>query len=211
MEMLMSPGLAWWLVRREADRFGAHHVRLVPTGGRVEILLDAGHAKDLPPIADMVMPVLAMRLKRLGSRSGWHLDVHQAGFAPAIHLIRRRSDTRLSHPSDWSEAYQMFRDQPEGLLVLIRPDAYLVRHGLTRIPQVDQAEAWRSRDGSTPELYDADQEEGRELALHAALAGRAAVAISSKDDGWWQSLGDCVKVRVLRAQRTPHGLAWDVA
>lgn len=210
MQMQTSPGLAWWTVRREADRRGAHHVRLVPAGGRVECLFDAGRAQaDEPVFSDAVLPVLAMRLQRLGARSGWHFEIHQAGFAPAIHLIRRRSDTKPTHPSDWAQAYRLFRENPEGLLVLIQPDAYLVRHGLLKLKSAAEAGDWRSHDDLVPDVYDADDETGRELALQAALAGRSAVAVGSVGNDWWEPVTGTVAVRVLRAHRTPHGLAWE--
>jgi hypothetical protein len=195
--MLQSPGLAWWMVRREADRRRAHQVRLVPTGGRVEFLFDTGRGHDLPEVSDSVLTVLALRLPKQGARSGWHVDVHPAGFAPAIHLIRRRSENKPTHPSDWNGAYQSFREKPEGLMILIRPDAYLARHGLARLS------------GAGVEAYDADDEESRELALHMALSGAPAVAVTSKDDDWWSPIESAVQIRVLRATRTSHGLSWD--
>jgi hypothetical protein len=195
--MLTSPGLAWWMVRREADRRRAHQIRLVPTGGRVEFLFDTGRGHDLPEMSDGVLAVLALRLPKLGARSGWHVDVHQAGFAPAIHLVRRRNESRPTHPSEWNAAYQEFRAHPDGLMVLVRPDAYLARHGLARLS------------GAGVEAYDADDEDGREQALHAALSGSPAIAVSSHDDDWWAPVQGAVTVRVLRGTRTPHGLAWD--
>ncbi|MEI7512245.1 MAG: hypothetical protein WCK01_02175 [Candidatus Uhrbacteria bacterium] len=195
--MLNSPGLAWWMVRHEADRRQAHQVRLVPTGGRVEFLFDTGRGHDLPEVSDGVLSVLAMRLPKLGARSGWHVDVHPAGFAPAIHLIRRRSESKPTHPSDWNGAYQSFKQKPEGLMILIRPDAYLARHGLARLASAGV------------EAFDADEEEARELALHTALAGNPTVAVASDDDNWWAPVMGAVPIRVLRATRTSHGLSWD--
>jgi hypothetical protein len=197
MEPLLSPGMAWYLVRREAERRQAHQVRLVPTGGQVEFLFDAGRGDDLPETSDAVLSVLAMRLKKMGMRSGWHVDIHQAGFAPAIHLIRRRNESRPTHPSDWTDAYQTFREDPDGLLVFVRPDAYLARHGLARLS------------GAGVEAYDADEDDAREQALHAVLAGRPAVAVASDDEPWWDAVTGAVPVRVVRATRTPDGLCWE--
>jgi len=90
-----------------------------------------------------------------------------------------------------------FFTSPDGLLIFIRPDAYLARHGLAKL------------NAAGVEAYDADEEEAREQALHAALAGRPAVAVASDDEPWWDAVSGAVPVRVVRSIRTPYGSCWE--
>lgn len=209
--MSMSVASAWELwhfVRREADRRGAHHVRLVPSIEGVEMLFDAGGPVEGARFSSSGLPALSMRLRRLRKKSGWHVETFPAGFGPAIHVVRLHSDARPTHPADWTDLVGGVRERRDGLTVMIGPDAYTVRHALARVPGVTDADAWKSQTG--PGLYDADDAAGRELALHAALRGLPVVAVASREDEpWWEAVDGAVPIRILKARRTPYGFAWE--
>ncbi|MCK9360970.1 hypothetical protein M0Q28_01950 [Patescibacteria group bacterium] len=208
MALASANGL-WHVVRREAELRDAHHVRLVPLSETVELLFDAGGPYRGEEISSASLPALAMRLRRLGARSGWHAETFPAGLGVAIHLLRVRSESRPTHPADWTGFLRSVRNGAEGLTVLIQPDAYAVRHALAKLPGVTDADGWKTQDG--PGLFDADDEAGRELALQAALRGLPAVAVSGRDMGaWWEILNGAVPVRVFRGYRTNHGFAWEL-
>jgi hypothetical protein len=205
---MSSPFAIWHAVRREADRRGAHHVRLIPLDAAVEVLFDTGgEARDFA-FSSAGLPALAMRLRRVKQKSGWHVESYPAGFGTALHLLRVRSESRPTHPIDWTGLVRSVREGRSGLVVLIRPDAYTARHALVNVPGIMDADDWKAQDG--PGLFDADESEGRELALQAALRGSPAVAVSSRDQGeWWNMLEGAVPVRVLKAYRTRSGYAWE--
>lgn len=205
---VVSAWEAWHAVRREADRRGAHHVRLIPLESTVEVLFDAGGRAGEVAFSPAGLPALALRLRRLRQKSGWHVESYPAGFGTALHLLRVRSESRPTHPIDWTGLVRSVREGTSGLVVLIRPDAYTARHALTNVPGIMDADAWKTQQG--PGLFDADEAEGRELALHAALRGVPVVAVCSRDQGdWWDALDGAVPVRVVKGYRTRNGCAWE--
>ncbi|MEK7473823.1 MAG: hypothetical protein AAB668_03835 [Patescibacteria group bacterium] len=207
-EPITSASQLWWLVRSEADRRGAHHVRLIPLDTAVEVLFDTGGATRDFAFSPAGLPALAMRLRRVKQKSGWHVESYPTGFGTALHLLRVRSESRPTHPNDWTGLVRSVREGTNGLVVLIRPDAYTARHALVNVPGIMNADDWKAQNG--PGLFDADESEGRELALHAALRGAPAVAVSSRDQGdWWNALEGVIPVRVLKAYRTSRGYAWE--
>lgn len=208
MPQVSASGL-WHVVRREADERGAHHVRLVPLADSVELLFDAGGPYRGEVFASASLPALAMRLRRLGSRSGWHAETYPAGLGLAVHLLRVRSESRPTHPGDWTGFLRSVREGGEGLTILIQPDAYAVRHALAKVPGITDGEAWKGQSGAG--LFDGDDELGREMALQSALRGMPAVVVLGRDLGpWWDSLGGAVPVRVFRGYRTKQGFAWEL-
>jgi hypothetical protein len=207
-ESITSASQLWWLVRSEADRRGAHHVRLVPLETTVEILFDMGGEMRDVSFSPSGLSALAMRLRRLKRKSGWHVESYPAGFGTALHLLRVRSESRPTHPIDWTDLVRSVREGTNGLIVLIRPDAYTARHALANVPGIVDADGWKAQQG--PGLFDADESEGRELALQAALRGTPAVAVSSSDrEAWWDPIRGTVPVRVVKGYRTRDGYAWE--
>ena len=195
-------------ILRDADIVCAHQIRIVPTDREADILFDNGGERRIPA---SVLPALAMYAQRFGVRLGWHVEVIPAGTGPALQLIRRRLAGERKHPADWSNILSGFKAEPEGLLVVISPDAYVSRHFLAKYPLVESMDDWRGMAIEKPVLYDADQEDSRELALHAALAGRATVALMARAaDDWWRSVSDAgIPVHVIRSRLTMNGPAWE--
>jgi hypothetical protein len=203
---VVSAGQLWWMVKTEADRRGAHHVRLVPLASSIEVLFDVGGEMDAPALSSGTLSALAMRLRRVKQKSGWHVETYSAGFGTAIHILRLRSESRPTHPADWTGLIRFLRESDEGLIVLIGPDQYLLRHALSKLPGITSADSWKKQNGAG--LFDADEVEGRELAMHAVLRGLPAVAVSSRDNGtWWEALGDEVPVRIFKGHQTRDGYA----
>ncbi|GEM_PF-3000973 len=196
------------IILRDADLVGAHQVRIIPTGVEADILFDNGGERR---ISSAVLPALSMRAMRVGNRQGWHVQVLSAGVGPALQLVRQRQAGKRLHPADWSSVLESFREAPSGLLVVISPDAYVSRHYLTKFSVVDDMKDWREDSGEKPSLYDADRENGRELALHAAIAGKAAVALMAHDtEDWWEPVVDAgIPVRVIRSRLTQSGPVWE--
>lgn len=204
-----SAGRLLHRILRDADVAGAHQIRIVPTDREADVLFDNGGDRRIP---SAVLPALAMRAQRVGSRLGWHIEVIPVGTGPALQLIRRRAAGEQKHPADWSDVLNGFTSKPFGLLVVVSPDAYVSRHFLVKFPLVESVDEWRVMDGEKPVLYDADCEDGRELALHAALAGRTTVALMARPGAtdWWQSVVDAgISVRVMRSRLTMMGPAWE--
>lgn len=197
------------IILRDANNVSAHQIRIVPTDREADILFDNGGERRIPA---SVLPALAMRAQRVGSRLGWHVEVIPAGTGPALQLIRRRIAGERKHPADWSDVLGGFKAEPEGLLVVVSPDAYVSRHFLAKFPLVESMDAWRDQAVDKPVLYDADREDGRELALHSALSGRTTVALMARGttDDWWQSVSEAgIPVRVMRSRLTMLGPAWE--
>lgn len=208
MALASASGL-WHVVRREAERRGAHHVRLVPLEDTVELLFDAGGPYRGERFSAASLPALAIRMKRVGSRSGWHAETFPAGAGVALHLLRVRNESRPSHPGDWTGFLKSVRQGAEGLTVLIRPDAYTMRHALAKVPVIMHADEWKEQEGAG--VFDGDDENGRELALQSALRGMPAVVVVGRDMGlWWEPVEGAVPVRVFRGYRTSQGFAWEL-
>ncbi len=196
------------MVQAEADRRGAHHVRLVPLTDTVEILFDVGGPVEDVSFSPAGLSALALRLKRLKQKSGWHVETYPAGFGTAVHVLRVRAESRPSHPVDWTDLVRAVRESAAGLIVLVGPDAYAARHALAKVPAITDADAWKAQSGTG--LFDADDPAGRELAIHAALRGLPAVAVCSGNDGsWWEAAAGAVPVRVWKGYRTREGHAWE--
>jgi hypothetical protein len=96
-------------------------------------------------------------------------------------------------------------------VVVVAPDAYVSRHYLAKFPVIQEIDNWRSVLLDRPALYDADLEDGRELVLHAALAGRATVALMARSaSDWWTPVADAgIPVRVIRSRLTALGPVWE--
>ena len=196
------------IILRDANVASAHQIRILPTGKEADIIFDNGGERRIPA---SVLPALAMRAQRVGSRHGWHVQVIPAGTGPALQFIRQRQAGARLHPADWSDVLEAFRKSPNGLLVIIAPDAYVSKHFLTKFPFVEVMDAWREIAQEKPALYDADRDDGRELALHAAIAGRTTVALMARAaDDWWQPAAEAgIPVRVVRSRLTTLGPAWE--
>ncbi len=195
------------LILRDAEKSGTSQVRIIPTGKEADVIFDTGGERRIPTAA---LPALVLRMRKMANRSGWHVEVLPAGIGPSLHLIRQRG-ARRDHPSDWMSSLADFRAEPSGLLVIIAPDAYVARHFLNRMPMAETAGSWRELDEDGPALYDADKDDGRELALHAVFCGRIAVALQcSVREDWWTSASEAgIPVRVLRSRLTSAGPAWE--
>lgn len=196
------------IILRDANRANAHHVRILPTGSEADIIFDNGGERRVPA---SVLPALALRSQRIAGRRGWHVEILQAGTGPAMHFIRKRSPSSYAHPSDWSSVLQEFRSKPDGLLVVIAPDAYVSRHLLTRFSFAQSIDDWRKA-GDAVLIYDADITEGREMAIHGALSGKVSVALMARHaEDWWRPVAEAgFTVRVLRARLTEAGPAWEI-
>lgn len=196
------------IILHDADVVRAHQIRILPTDREADILFDNGGERRIPA---SVLPALAMRAQRIGGRLGWHVQVIPAGTGPALQLIRKRSTGEQHHPADWSGVLDGFRGKPEGLLVIIAPDAYVSRHFLAKYPLVESVDDWREMKGDKPVLYDADRDEGRELALHAAISGRITIALMARSaNDWWNPASEAgIPVRVVRSRLTTLGPAWE--
>jgi len=196
------------IILRDADHVSAHQIRILPTDREADILFDNGGERRIPASA---LPALALRAQRIGSRLGWHVQVIPAGTGPALQLIRKRQAGERRHPADWSGVLDSFRGDPTGLLVVISPDAYVSRHFLAKYPLAQSVDDWRESACDKPSLYDADRDDGRELAMHAALAGRTTVALMARVAcDWWQPVSEAgIPVRVVRSRLTAHGPAWE--
>ncbi|MCC7522813.1 hypothetical protein IT407_03375 [Candidatus Uhrbacteria bacterium] len=188
---------------READQRGAHHIRLLPSEKGFHAFFDSKSDSDEAFSIPMNhVSAIRMRLSRLGSKSGWHAEPSRSGVEPVIRLVRRSGSG--SHPLEWlSDA-----DDRSGLTVFVAPDAFTVRHLIGRIRAYEPEGHWT--DGTT-QAYDADDQDGQELAVHAALSGRSAVAVASKDGDWYQPARESgIPVRIIRGYKTAHGIAWEV-
>jgi hypothetical protein len=196
------------IILRDADIANTHQIRIVPTGSEADIIFDNGGERRIPTA---VLPALSLRAMRVGQRSGWHVHVFPAGIAPALQFVRQRQAGKRRHPADWSMVLDAFRESPVGLLVVVAPDAYVSRHYLAKFPVIQEIDNWRSVPSDRPALYDADLEDGRELALHAALAGRATVALMARSaSDWWTPVADAgIPVRVIRSRLTALGPVWE--
>lgn len=204
----LNTGRLLRIILRDADVVGAHQIRILPTDREADILFDNGGERRIP---SSVLPALALRAQRVGRRLGWHVEVIPAGTGPALQLIRRRKAGERLHPVDWSGVLDGFRVEPDGLLVVISPDAYVSKHFLAKYPLVESMDDWRDLEVDKPVLYDADRDDGRELALHAALSGRTSVALMARvSDDWWRPVSEAgIPVRVLRSRLTTAGPAWE--
>ncbi|MCE9586032.1 hypothetical protein K8R04_01790 [Candidatus Uhrbacteria bacterium] len=203
-----STGRLLHIILRDADHACAHQIRIMPTDREADILFDNGGERRIPA---SVLPALSMRAQRIGGRLGWHVQAIPAGTGPALQLIRKRVASERLHPADWSGVLDGFRAEPDGLLIVISPDAYVSRHFLAKYPLVESMDEWRESDGDKPVLYDADRDDGRELALHAALSGRTTVALMARSaNDWWRPASEAgIPVRVVRSRLTTLGPAWE--
>lgn len=196
------------MVQAEANQRGAHQVRFIPLFDSVEVLFDVGGPLEEAAFSPAGLSALALRLRRLKQKSGWHVETYPVGFGTAVHVLRVRSESRPSHPIDWTDLVRAVREGAGGLIVLADPDAYAARHALAKVPAITDADAWKVQSG--PGLFDADNEDGRELAIQAALRGMPAVAVCSRGaEPWWEAVVGAVPVRVWKGYRTREGHAWE--
>ncbi len=150
------------------------------------------------------LPALRLRLERRSERNPWMVERSLNGMDQAIHVVRSDTYDEESHPTEWMEGLQDFVKQPNGLLVVLRPDAFLRRQLTEQF--VDGTETGSRKQ---PCWIDARDAEGKELALHAAMLGRTTVAFAKADDAWWQEAAQAgIPVRVLQATHLPRQVAW---
>lgn len=172
----------------EADKRGSHQIRLLPSHQSLHAFFDAGSDSPMTlPLRES--PAIRLRLARMGSKSGWHLQTSRSGTEPVLFLVRRKGSGL--HPLEWSQLPTADR---KGLTLVIAPDAFTV-HQFS---------------GQMAEAFDGDDEDGQEQALHAALAGKPALAVASQDGDWYKpaSLAG-VDVRIVRGHRSGSGIAWE--
>lgn len=202
-DSLMHPIRAIKRLLREADNRGAHHIRLLPSEQGLHAFFDSKSAADEAFTIPMYqVSAIRMRLSRLGSKSGWHAESSRSGAEPVIRLVRKSGSGM--HPLDWLPG----SGQRSGLTVFVAPDAYAVRHLIGRIRAYEPEEHWTNE---ATQAYDADEQDGQELAMHAALSGRSAVAVASTDGDWYQPARESgIPVRIIRGHKTAHGIAWEV-
>lgn len=185
-----------------AERNGAFHLRLVGLGGETVVVPDVGHNEPMLRVPSDLLSALRLRLLRQGSSYGWVVQTKRVPGGWWIRLVRHRD---RQHPAEWSDRLQRFLTAPKGLLVLVRPDAYLEQHFFHAQPS---AQPWRSAAGL--QAMRANTHAEQEVALHTALFGHPVVALSDAANPWWEdAVASGLPVTVLRGHETSHGKAWE--
>lgn len=190
-----------------ADARKVFQLRIVSKQGSVAAYADGtGMRIGTLPLPAAALSAMAVRLRRLGKATGWHVETISAGFEPMIHLTRKKGDFR--HPVERSEAVARFLERPSGVLVLMGADAYIARHILAKLNVPEgRAAIGRGKLACLP----ADTLSEQEFAVHAALSGRPVIAVTSSSDPWWLPLSRSgLKVHLVKSATNPDGRAWSV-
>lgn len=185
------------LLNRLSER-AAHsrsrHIRLIHESSSIRAVADSGHQLVNINLSHAHIPAIAYRVKRLGKSSGWLAEILHKGLGTALHLTRV-GDGQDCHPTCWSALETAHMNRPEALTVIFARDPSYIRETFSR--------------GNQGEVFPADSEDEQELALHAALSGKPVTAWTSDDSNWWKPVLEAgLRVRVLKAEPTPHGWAW---
>jgi len=191
----------------EANTRNVFQLRIVSKNGKLIAYADGTDmhigASALPAA---VLPAFAVRLRRLGKATGWHVETISGGFEPMIHLTRIKGN--LKHAVEFSEAVWRFLEHPSGALIFIGTDAYIARHVLAKLSAPEGKEALgNGRIACLP----ADTSEEQEFAVHAALSGRPVVAVTSSQEDWWKSLSQAgLNIHLVKSMAHSDGRTWSV-
>jgi len=191
----------------EADARNVFQLRIVSKNGKLIAYADGTDMHiGAPSLPAAILPAFAVRLRRLGKATGWHIETISGGFEPMIHLTRVKGS--LKHAVEFSEAVQRFFDRPSGALIFIGTDAYIARHVLAKLSAPEGREALGSgRIACLP----ADTSEEQEFAVHAALSGRPVIAVTSSQEDWWKPISQSgMNIHLVKSMAHSDGRTWSV-
>lgn len=172
----------------------SRHIRLIHEPLAIRAVADSGRVLNDVDLDASHIPAIAYRVKRLGKASGWLSEVTHLGLGVSIHLTLA-SDGDNHHPVNWSALENKHNESPEALTIVLASDPAFIRESFER--------------SGGAEVMPADTEDEQELAMHAVLSGKAVSAWTSDASDWWQPvLMAGLRVRILKAEPTPHGWAW---
>lgn len=194
---------AWWRVWKEGV---AHEVKVLIQEKRGEVWMGAdGSRMDALRLDPNEVP--AMQTWFEGGYPSQFWDVRRIlGVESDILQVTRKTDV---HPVARMELWRGFLKRPRGVLAVFAPDAWLLGV-LETIPGLEiPHEAFQ-----TTELrrIHPETQEGRELAMHAALAGALLcwVEMTPAEMSWTRDLASAgIPVTIVRRRETLHGSAWE--
>lgn len=143
--------------------------------------------------------------------AGWNISHHPTSHGAVLTLRRQEDQGTQTHPLDWSQAFEAFTQHANGVLIFVSSGQDLLR---TRAEQQgwlrEKEEAhWRTRP-DLPAIYQVEEEEYQEEAVHAALSGRPVVAYQKTPDVRWAEPLQYARipVSILERHAVPNGMAW---
>ncbi len=156
-------------------------------------------------------PALLLHLHRHAqqSKSDWNLSHHRTSHGSILVLHREGNAVLESHPLRWSNILQAFTQSPQGMLVFVASTAD-VQAQREEYRWLEEGEAhWRTHT-QVPALYQVEEEDAQEEAVHAALSGRPVVAHQKTADlRWLKPLQHAhIPVSILERHAVPNGMAW---
>ncbi|MBP6945105.1 hypothetical protein KBD61_05305 [Patescibacteria group bacterium] len=169
--------------------------------------------RDLITHSPASAPALAMHLLRHRERAfaDWSISHSATSHGAVLTLKRQEDQAAQTHPLDWSQAFEVFTQHPEGMLIFVASGQDLVQ---ARAEQqgwlLEKEEAhWRTQP-DLPAVYQVEEEEYQEEAVHAALSGRPVVAYQKTPDvRWAEPLQYAhIPVSILQRHVVPNGMAW---
>lgn len=189
---------AWHALHLDATRRDTHVVHVHP--------FDASDSQV--PLRPEMCSACAYTIDYHPARMGWRVESEKTLHGSAMRMVRVEPFDHVPHPWDWLWAVRSFFEKPVGLCVIeYADDPYIDER--TRSWDRHGVDAWRER--SRLHVYRTHDDEGRELALHAALSGSSVCAIDdtgSVSDWWAPAVDAGVPVRQIHMTKTHHGPVW---
>ncbi len=158
-------------------------------------------------------PALTLHLLRHGQQAftDWKLSHHPTSHGAILTLKRQKDQAAQMHPLDWSQTLEMFTRHPQGVLVFVASGQDVLQVQAEQRGWLHQEEGahWRTQPG-LPAIYQVEEKESQEEALHAALSGRPVVAYQKTSDvRWAEPLQYAhIPVSILERHVVPNGMAW---
>lgn len=193
-----------WLDAVEATK--SHDLRLGVEHGHGEVLLGTGdHVQESLAVEREEVPALQAWLVHGYGSSHWDARLRAGLESYWAEAVARHQPHPLQRMPAWQERIQ----DAYGVLVVVDPDHWTLRH-LESVPIAQAFHELLATEHRKRVFPRTDAE--REEALHAALAGAALCWIEESDENlsFFRQLARLgIPVTMVRHRLTPHGSAWE--
>lgn len=193
------------------DKHGLHHVRVLPAADGLHVFSDEQpNFDELTELTARAWSGVRLRLRRLLASDGWRVREFETSHGRGFEMTR--TSPHLERPHAWHWQDDAWLSDPHGLVVLIRPDAYVTQSVTEQATALNDLENWHTSSSKWNWKSVADDESAEEV-LHAALSGLPVIAIlpRASTHEWWQPAAHAgVPLRLIRRHRSPEGSAWEV-
>ena len=196
------------MLGRVAKEHHAFQIRCLERADHVTVACDDHpFAQTVATFPRAVLSALIYRLKRSSGDDGWTLSQQTVGTGRVILLTRTSSAPDRTHPLHWTNQWNLFRTLPRGLLVIVRPDAYIREQVRRWTPSEETDEGTNLMRFEDPQTTEDD-----ERISHAILAHVPAIVTTHRpaEEAPWVShaIQAGIPVRVIRGSLSPHGRQW---